>query len=235
LVSGDYYDFIPVGRDRLVLAVGDISGKGISAALLMATAHAFVRAYSLPRDRVSTPAELGAALRIDADRSNYFWGDGAVPSRPSVGMLMSTLNHQLFRCTSPEKYATMFLGCYDEALRELTYCNAGHPPPILLSGNGKVSRLDASGTVVGLFDDVTYGESTIMMQPGDLFAAFSDGVTESENGSGEFGEERLIALIQEHRHQPLSRIGDVIAGSVADWIGDAEQPDDVTVVLARAH
>ncbi len=235
LVSGDYYDFIPVGRDRLVLAVGDISGKGISAALLMATAHAFVRAYSLPRDRVSTPAELGAALRIDADRSNYFWGDGAVPSRPSVGMLMSTLNHQLFRCTSPEKYATMFLGCYDEALRELTYCNAGHPPPILLSGNGKVSRLDASGTVVGLFDDVTYGESTIMMQPGDLFAAFSDGVTESENGSGEFGEERLITLIQEHRHQPLSRIGDVIASSVADWIGDAEQPDDLTVVLARAR
>jgi sigma-B regulation protein RsbU (phosphoserine phosphatase) len=235
LVSGDYYDFIPVGRDRLVLAVGDISGKGISAALLMATAHAFVRAYSLPRDRVSTPAELEAALRIDADHSNYFWGDGAVPSRPSPGMLMTTLNYQLFHCTSPEKYATMFLGCYDATARELTYCNAGHPPPILLSGNGIVSRLDASGTVVGLFDDVTYGESTIMMQPGDLFAAFSDGVTESENGSGEFGEERLIALIQEHRHQPLSRIGDLIAGSVADWIGDAEQPDDVTVVLARAR
>ena len=74
-----------------------------------------------------------------------------------------------------------------------------------------------------------------MMQPGDLFAAFSDGVTESENGSGEFGEERLITLIQEHRHQPLSRIGDVIASSVADWIGDAEQPDDLTVVLARAR
>jgi sigma-B regulation protein RsbU (phosphoserine phosphatase) len=235
LVSGDYYDFISLGRDRLVLAVGDISGKGISAALLMATAHAFVRAYSLPPDRVSTPAELGAALLVDADCSNYFWGDGAVPSRPSVGMLMSALNHQLFRCTSQEKFATMFLGCYDETARELTYCNAGHLPPIMLGENGSVFRLDTSGTVVGLFDGATYGESTIVMRPGDLFVAFSDGVTEPENDSGEFGEERLIALLHEHCHQPLSEIGDAIAGAVADWIGDTEQPDDVTIVLARAR
>jgi sigma-B regulation protein RsbU (phosphoserine phosphatase) len=148
---------------------------------------------------------------------------------------MGSLNYQLFRCTPPEKYATMFIGCYDEAARELTYCNAGHLPPILLGANGGFIRLDTSGTVVGLFDGVAYGESTIIMQPGDLFVAFSDGVTEPENDSGEFGEERLIALIQEHRHQPLSRIGEIITGSVADWIGDAEQPDDVTVVLVRAR
>ena len=72
------------------------------------------------------------------------------------------------------------------------------------------------------------------MQPGDIFAAFTDGVTEPENESGEFGEDRLIQLIQEHRHEPLSRIGDAITSSVEDWIGAAEQPDDVTVVLARA-
>jgi sigma-B regulation protein RsbU (phosphoserine phosphatase) len=235
LVSGDYYDFIPMGRDRLMLAVGDISGKGISAALLMATTHAFVRAYSLPRDRLSTPAEVVAALRIDADRSNYFWEDGAVASRPSVGMLMSTLNHQLFRCTAPEKYATLFLGCYDEAARELTYCNAGHLPPILLGANGSICRLDTPGMVVGLFDNETYGESTVVMRPGDLFVAYSDGVTEPENDSGEFGEERLIALLREHRRRPLPEIGNAIASSVADWIGDAEQPDDVTVVLVRAR
>jgi sigma-B regulation protein RsbU (phosphoserine phosphatase) len=235
MVSGDYYDFIPMGRDRLVLAVGDISGKGISAALLMATTHAFVRAYSLPWDRVSTPAKAGAALRIDDDRSNYFWQDGVVPSRPSVGMLMSTLNHQLFRCTAPEKYATMFLGCYDEAARELTYCNAGHLPPILLGKNGNIVRLETSGTVVGLFDHETYGESTIIMQPGDLIVAYSDGVTEPENDSIEFGEERLITLLKEHQHRSLAEIGNAVASSVADWIGDAEQPDDVTVVLARTR
>jgi sigma-B regulation protein RsbU (phosphoserine phosphatase) len=76
-------------------------------------------------------------------------------------------------------------------------------------------------------DGATYDESTIAMQPGDIFVAFSDGVTEPENESGEFGEERLNELIQEHRYQPLSRIGDIITGSVADWIGGDEQPDDV--------
>jgi sigma-B regulation protein RsbU (phosphoserine phosphatase) len=234
LVSGDYYDFIPMGRDRLVLAVGDISGKGISAALLMATTHAFVRAYSPVLGTDSIPA-LGAGVLSNGNHGTGFQGDGAAPPRPAVGTLMSSLNNQLFRCTAPEKYATMFLGCYDEAARELTYCNAGHLPPILLGANGGFIRLDTSGTVVGLFDGVAYGESTIIMQPGDLFVAFSDGVTEPENDSGEFGEERLIALIQEHRHQPLSRIGEIITGSVADWIGDAEQPDDVTVVLVRAR
>jgi len=88
--------------------------------------------------------------------------------------------------------------------------------------------------VVGLFDGATYDESSIAMHPADIFAAFSDGVTEPENESGEFGGERLIELIQEHRYQPLSRIGDAVTSSVADWIGGAEQPDDVTVVLACA-
>jgi sigma-B regulation protein RsbU (phosphoserine phosphatase) len=233
-VSGDYYDFIPLSSDKLVVAMGDISGKGISAALLMATTHAFVRAYSPVLDMDSIPA-LGTGLQSNGDRGTSFQGNGAAPQRPSVCLLMSSLNYQLFRCTPPEKYATMFLGCYDATARELTYCNAGHPQPIMLSENGKVSRLETSGTVVGLFDALTYGESTIKMQPGDLFVAFSDGVTEPENNSEEFGDERLIALIREHRHQPLSHIGDLIAASVADWIGAAEQPDDVTVVLARAR
>jgi phosphoserine phosphatase RsbU/P len=128
----------------------------------------------------------------------------------------------------------MFLGCYGATARELTYCNAGHPRPIMLSASSDVSRLETSGTVVGLFDAATYEESTITMHPGDIFVAFSDGVTEPENERGEFGEERLMKLIQEHRDEPLCRIGDVIIGSVADWIRGAEQPDDMTVILARA-
>ncbi|MGA3134919.1 MAG: SpoIIE family protein phosphatase [Terracidiphilus sp.] len=232
-VSGDFYDFIPLSSGKLVVAMGDISGKGISAALLMATAHAFVRAYSPVLGMDSIPA-LGTGLQSKDDRSLSFQGDGAAQPRPSVGLLMSSLNTQLFRCTSPEKYATLFLGDYEANARTLTYCNAGHPPPSIFSANGGVSRLDTSGTVVGLFDGATYGESTIMMQPGDLFVAYSDGVTEAENGSGDFGEERLIALILEHRDRSLSNIGDLIADTVADWIGDAEQADDVTVVLARA-
>jgi sigma-B regulation protein RsbU (phosphoserine phosphatase) len=234
-LSGDYYDFIPLGSDRLVLAVGDISGKGIPAALLMATVHAFVRAYSLTPDMEMTTAALGAGVLANIDRRVYSWGGGATQVRLSPAMLMATLNHQVFRCTPPEKYATMFLACYDAKALELTYCNAGHLPPIMLSPDGSVTRLETSGTVAGLFDDATYHESTIAMQPGDLFVAFSDGVTEPVNSSVEFGEERLIALIQENRDQPLSRIGKVVTDAVAEWIGNAEQPDDVTVVLARAR
>lgn len=234
-VSGDYYDFIPLGADRLVMALGDISGKGISAALLMATVHAFVRAYSLVPEMVLTPAALAAGAFSNGNSRMYYRGDGITQSQLAPGMLMTTLNYQLFRGTPSEKYATMFLGCYDATARELKYCNAGHLPPIMLSLKGGVCHLETSGTVVGLFDGATYDESTIAMQAGDIFVAFSDGVTEPENETGEFGEEHLIELIQAHRHQPLSRIGDVIADSVADWIGAAEQPDDVTVVLARAH
>jgi sigma-B regulation protein RsbU (phosphoserine phosphatase) len=234
-VSGDYYDFIPLGADRLVLAVGDISGKGISAALLMATVHAFIRAYSLEPDTVLAPAPLGVGALSHGDPRMYYRGDGTTQSQLAPGMLMTTLNYQLFRSTPPEKYATMFLGCYDATVCQLKYCNAGHLPPIMLMGNGGVSRLETSGTVVGLFDGAIYNESTIAMQPGDTLVAFSDGVTEPENASVEFGEERLIALIQEHRYEALSCIGDAVTGAVTDWIGGAEQPDDVTVVLVRAR
>jgi phosphoserine phosphatase RsbU/P len=230
-VSGDYYDFIPLGSDRLMLAVGDISGKGISAALLMATVHAFVRAYSIEPEMALMPASL--AYGSHEDPRMYYRGDGSTESQVAPAMLMTTLNYQLYRSTPAAKYATMFLGCYDAKARVLTYCNAGHLPPVILRANGEVFRLGINGTVVGLFDGVTYDESTLVMQTGDIFVAYSDGVTEPENEFGEFGEERLVELIQEHRNKPLARITEIVAGAVADWIGTVEQPDDVTIVLAR--
>jgi sigma-B regulation protein RsbU (phosphoserine phosphatase) len=230
-VSGDYYDFIPLGSDRLVLAVGDISGKGISAALLMATVHAFVRAYSLEPEMALMPASL--AYGSQEDPRMYYRGDGSTESQVAPAMLMTTLNYQLYRSTPAAKYATMFLGCYDAKARVLTYCNAGHLPPIILRANGEVFRLAVNGTVVGLFDGVSYDESTLVMQTGDIFVAYSDGVSEPENEFGEFGEERLVELIKEHRHKPLARITEIVAGAVADWIGTVEQPDDITIVLAR--
>jgi len=231
-VSGDYYDFIPLRNGRLMLAVGDISGKGISAALLMATVHAFVRAYSLEPQHEFEPARLTAGggnggasqcLTLDLPQGEC-----------APGSLMATLNYQIYRSTPPEKYATMFLGCYDGNTKTLTYSNAGHLPPIVVCHDGSVRRLDVSGTVVGLFDGMSYTESSLPMQPGDIFVGFSDGLTEPENEFGEFGEDRLIDLVRAHRDQPLARISEVLTGAIADWIGGNEQPDDVTVVLARA-
>ncbi|HUI84975.1 MAG TPA: SpoIIE family protein phosphatase [Candidatus Binatia bacterium] len=234
-VSGDYYDFIPLSDSRLVLAVGDISGKGISAALLMATVHAFVRAYSLEPERTLASVALGAGVAESSLLAATGRQNGDSGSELSPAYLMSTLNYQLYRSTPPEKYATMFLGCYDAVSRSLTYSNAGHLPPLLLKHSGDVTRLETSGTVVGLFDGMSYEESAVDMQAGDIFVAYSDGITEPENEFGEFGEERLVDLIVQNRDQPLARITEVVTTAVADWIAGGEQPDDVTLVLARAR
>jgi phosphoserine phosphatase RsbU/P len=228
-VSGDYYDFLTASSHKLILAVGDISGKGISAALLMATIHSAVRAYSvesLPQMR--EPVAVGAVA--GAGRIMAAWPEGI---EVSPGALLALLNHQLYESTPPEKYATLFLGIYDGRTHRLTYSNGGHLPPILISENGAVRRLEAGGTVVGLFDNMLYDEGSVQMHPGEIFVAYSDGVTEPENEFGEFGEERLIDLVSVNRHLPLVQISQAVTSAVDDWIGDNEQPDDITLVLAR--
>lgn len=230
-VSGDYYDFLALNSDKLILAVGDISGKGISAALLMATIHSAVRAYSLEGvPLLRAPAAVGVAAGSDLMLAAEVKGAEAAP-----GALLGLLNHQLYASTPQEKYATLFLGIYDGATRELTYTNGGHLPPILLSEDGSTQPLTCGGTVVGLFPNVDYPEATAQLRRGDIFIAYSDGVTEPENDYGEFGEQRLIELVRENRHLPLVRITEIVTAAVDDWIGDNEQPDDVTLVLARAR
>ncbi len=230
-VSGDYYDFLTIGPEKLILAVGDVSGKGISAALLMATIHSAVRAYSIEGIPILRQAQAVAAGATLAEKY-----EPVTPgAEASPGTLLSLLNHQLYHSTPMEKYATLFLAAYDGEDRRLTFSNAGHLPPMLLSKNGSIRRLEDGGTVVGLFDDISYDEGTVQLRPGDIFLAYSDGVTEPENEFGEFGEPRLIELVQENRDLPLNRIAEIVTAAVDDWIGAAEQPDDVTLVLARAR
>ena len=230
-VSGDYYDFLAASSHKLILAVGDISGKGISAALLMATIHSAVRAYSLESlPQMREPVAVGAVA--GTGRVMATWPEGI---EVSPGALLGLLNHQLFDSTPAEKYATLFLGIYDGRSHRLTYSNGGHLPPILIGKDGSVRRLEVGGTVVGLFDCMTYEEDSVEMHPGEIFLAYSDGVTEPENDFGEFGEQRLIDLVRENRNQPLPQISQIVTAAVDTWIGDKEQPDDVTLVLARAR
>jgi len=233
-VSGDYYDFLPYGLDRLGIAVGDISGKGISAALLMATIHSAVRAYEIGRMPALT-AHLVAAGSVSRAPSHILEARSGCDDEFSPAQVLSLLNRQLYRSTPAEKYATLFLGVYDGRSRAFTYSNAGHLPPVVLGQDGSLQRLDTPGLVIGLFDDQGYEERTIELRPGDIFLAFSDGVTEPENEFGEFGEERLIEVVRDHRHLPLARISEMITTAVSDWIGANEQPDDITIVLARAR
>jgi sigma-B regulation protein RsbU (phosphoserine phosphatase) len=234
-VSGDYYDFLAAGSHKLILAVGDISGKGISAALLMATIHSAVRAYSIEslpqvQEKMREPVAVGAVA-----------GSGRLMTLRPEGVdvspagLLSLLNHQLYESTPPEKYATLFLGIYDARTHRLTYSNGGHLPPVLIGAEGSIRKLETGGTVVGLFDNMSYEDGSVDMRPDEILVAYSDGVTEPENDFGEFGEERLIDLVRRNRHLPLNQISQIVTTAVDDWIGDKEQPDDVTLVLARSR
>jgi sigma-B regulation protein RsbU (phosphoserine phosphatase) len=230
-VSGDYYDFLTVSGDRLILATGDVSGKGISAALLMATIHSAVRAYSIEGIPIlRAPVAVGAGRGLAMTVESRFEG-----AEVSPGALLSLLNHQLYESTPQEKYATLFLANYDGHSRKLTYSNGGHLPPIIIGEDGSLRRLDQGGTVVGLFDNLTFDEGQVQLRPGEIFIAYSDGITEPENDFGEFGEQRLVDVIRQNRDLPLDQITTLVTSAVDDWIGDNEQPDDITLVLARAR
>jgi phosphoserine phosphatase RsbU/P len=215
--------------------VGDVSGKGISAALLMATIHSAVRAYTLDRTRHTLEMSMPAMATAGPARMSFAYSGDDARVSVAPAELLGMLNRQLFHSTPMEKYATLFFAVYEGSSRTLIYTNAGHLPPIILGVDGHTRRLEAGGTVAGLFETVAFEQATVTLNPGEIFISFSDGVTEPENEFGEFGEARLLELVRENRTLPLDRISEAVTTAVRDWIGGAEQPDDITLVLARAR
>jgi sigma-B regulation protein RsbU (phosphoserine phosphatase) len=212
-VSGDYYDFLKLGEDKVGLVLGDVSGKGISAALLMAAIQSALRAQFY---------------------DGFAPTSGSRASAFSTAEVVSRLNLQLYENTPREKYVTFFFAVYDAAARTLTYTNAGHLPPVLLR-RGKVERLKVGGTVVGLFSPLTYEQAEIQILPGDLLLAFTDGITEPENIYGEeFGEDRLLQVVRRALNASPQVLVEEIYRSVSDWTGSPELQDDMTLVVAKA-
>jgi sigma-B regulation protein RsbU (phosphoserine phosphatase) len=216
MVSGDYYDYQRLSANRLAFAIGDVAGKGISAALLMAGIQSAMR------------MELRASLELATP--SY---DGANGYRLSTARLVSELNQQLHATTSPEKFATFCIALYDDETGMLTYTNAGHLPPILIH-NGSSTLLDINGTVVGAFPSSKYDESKVELHAGDLLVCYTDGITEPENEYGEmFGEGRLIELVSKNADRDDHRVIEVVMDAVRQWTGAPELSDDMTVLLAR--
>ncbi|HUQ91007.1 MAG TPA: PP2C family protein-serine/threonine phosphatase [Bryobacteraceae bacterium] len=207
MVSGDYYDCQQLDHARMAVAMGDVAGKGISAALLMATVQSALRTQI--RHCLETPEEI------------------------STSTLVSHLNKHLYAHTTPEKYATFCLGIYNEADTSLTYTNAGHLPPILIR-DGMPQLLDVNGTVVGAFPFSRYEESRITLHPGDLLLFYTDGITEAENAYGEqFGEDKLCDILRRNHDCPPAQILTAIISQVSDWTGSGEMQDDMTLLLAQ--
>lgn len=205
VVSGDYYDFIQLGPSQVAMVVADISGKGISAALLMAS--------------------LQAALRSQA----LLEGSGSL----STAEIVSRLNRHLVRNTSDDRFATLFLAVYDSGTRRVRYTNAGHLPGICIAG-GVARRLEAGGMVLGVLEDYRYEEGELEAPPGTLLIGFSDGLVEPENVYGEeFGVFRLEAEAVRRQGAAPREIAEALMNAADEWAGAGEQADDMTVIVAR--
>lgn len=212
-VSGDYYDFLKLDENRVGLVLGDVSGKGISAALLMAAIQSALRAQ-------------------------FYDGAGGSQSPTfeqfSTAHVVDRLNRQIYANTPLEKYVTFFFAVYDARTRVLSYTNAGHLAPILFR-DGKIERLRIGGTVVGLFPSPTYEVGEVRLEPKDVLLAYTDGITEPENTYGEeFGESRLLDVARAMMNSSPEVLVTEIYRSVDEWTGSPELQDDMTLLLARA-
>jgi serine phosphatase RsbU (regulator of sigma subunit) len=201
-VGGDYYDFIDLGPQRLGLVIGDVVGKGIAAALLMANLQANLRSQ--------------CAIALDQPQN-----------------MLRAVNRLFCENTPDGGFATLFFAEYEEKTRRLRYANCGHLCALLLRSDGEVDRLDATATVLGLFRewDCQTGERTL--RAGDIVALYTDGITEAFNDADEeFGEERLVAALQQNRVLPCADLLNAVVGDVRRH-SPHEQRDDITMIVAR--
>jgi serine phosphatase RsbU (regulator of sigma subunit) len=201
-VGGDYYDFLAFGNQRLGLVIGDIAGKGIAAALLMANLQANLRSqFALARDEPQ--------------------------------LFLQSVNRLFYQNTTDSAYATVFFADYDDNNRRLRYTNCGHLSAILLRRNGDIERLHSTATVLGLFEDWDSSSVDCQLSPGDIFALYTDGVTEACNESEEeFGEDRLIAALQQNSTQPPAEILSATINEIQRF-SPHEQQDDITLIVAK--
>src|SRR5579859_5600250 len=202
-VGGDYYDFLNLGQERLGLVIGDIAGKGIAAALLMANLQANLRSQ--------------CTVALDQ------------PQR-----LLQSVNQLFCDNTSDGAFATLFFAEYNDATRGLRYANCGHLPALVLHRDDSLQRLESTATIVGAFKNWDCDICEIQIAPGDIFALYTDGITESfSDAREEFGEERLAAALC--RHRALSS-NDLLAAIVDEVhrFSPREQHDDITLIIAKS-
>ncbi|MCB1034696.1 MAG: SpoIIE family protein phosphatase, partial [Acidobacteria bacterium] len=203
-VGGDYFDVRPLGEGRVVLVVADVSGKGVPAALMVATLH--------------------SALLLSLDG-----GDSSVDAG-----LFRGLNRHLVDLSLPNKFITLLLVELDLGNGCLRYLNAGHNPGLLLRADGELETLGASGPPLGLLPGADYRLDTLILRPGDLLCLYSDGITEcSSPADEEFGVHRLEEALRRRRARPLPILGQEIEALCRDFAQGQAQGDDQTLVLLR--
>jgi len=201
-VGGDFYDILPLVDGRLIVAVGDVAGKGSPAALLMALLLAMLRTLV---DEKLEPADL-----------------------------VTRLNVQVCRHSPRSRFITLFYAVYQPLTGELTYVSAGHMPPLLLRRDGRCERLADGGIALGMFDHSTYTTGRAILDPDDMIAVYSDGITEAENPAGQpFDEIGLETALQANARDSLSDISAAVVRAVERHTDATRFADDLTILLLR--
>src|ERR1044072_6788186 len=210
-VGGDYYDFINFDNRQLGLAIADVAGKGMPAALLMSTVQATLR---------SLTARNGS-------NGN---------SNPELSSIVSKLNRLLFNSTAGEHYVTFFYATFDQSTQLLTYVNAGHNPPLYLRANekNKFRELTSGGLVAGAFEHARYEQETVQMEADDLLFLYTDGLAEALNKDGEeFGASRIMETLQSIAQLTVDQIRDEVVRRVKEWCSGVALYDDLTFVVMK--
>lgn len=201
-VGGDYYDAIDFGDGKAAVCIADVAGKGMPAALLMASLQAAVKATA---------------------------SSDTAPRR-----LCEKVRHVVAGNLTGGTFITFFYALLDTKERTLTYCNAGHNPPLLVRATGEVERLDTGGSVLGrLFRGETYDQAIVPIDAGDRVVLFTDGVSESRRAGEDFGDERIIDVVRSHRELGAAELQEKIVEAITSFTSGSFG-DDVTLVVIAA-
>ena len=202
-IGGDFYDFFRIDDDHIALVIADVCGKGIPAALLMAVSRTIIRSKGI---------------------------QGC-----SAAECITESNHLLAAYSVDSMFVTVFYAIYNTKTGLVSYSNAGHNPPHLLRQDGTVSELPLSkDTIVGVFDDQKYQEETLQLEQGDTLVMFTDGVTEAANAEfKEFGVERLDNILRQQTNATCQQTVEAIKAGIKEFVGDAEQSDDITMLVVK--
>jgi phosphoserine phosphatase RsbU/P len=207
--GGDLYDFFRTEDGKLGFLVGDVSGKGMPAALFMAHTKSLIR----------LAAELIRA------------SDGGAPSPSDI---IARVNRELCQNNNDMMFVTLFFAILSPATGELAYCNAGHNPPYRISGTGLSAIDDAKGVILGIVPEAVYETGRIVLSPGEAVYLFTDGVTEANNAAGElFTEERLEAHLRGLSGRTSTEIVNSVAATVRQFVDAALPFDDITMMAVR--
>jgi sigma-B regulation protein RsbU (phosphoserine phosphatase) len=202
-VGGDFYDFFFVDGDHLAVVIADVSGKGVSAALFMVISKTLIQ--------------------------------NSTQSGKRPGDVFETVNNQLCKNNGADMFVTAFMGILQISTGEFVYTNAGHNPPLLKTNDGEFQWLPTEpGFVLASMEDFRFSEKRIRLGEGDVLFLYTDGVTEAANTDNDlYSDNRLIQELNANKDQNVVDLLKSVRVSIADFAGEAEQSDDITMLALR--